>query len=579
MWANYRRGVGVAVPCPADGDQSVLWWYDKIASMAQHWAALGITDVLFPCPLKTSGGAGRSADGYMPFDDYDIGSKLTTQFGGKPTRFGDDGQLRRAIAICHANGLNALIDVVMHQRGGGHNGVYDYLGSDGKTLNGRFPKRPECFRGLPPRVPEDPVPDPADDYEFGDELCPVNARPKGFVWDGLCKSVDWLFRTLDADGGRLDDMKGMAVPFIKAVVTTGAMRGKWFMGEYASGNRHDTDWWVSQVDALCSALDFDFHYNMVKPMCNGAGSGQFHMGSLAGRGMIGTWPMKAVPFVESMDSDTDGFATIVDNKELGYALLLTGEGLPLIYARDFLQESDCYGLARPISNLVWIHQMLANGSTIPRLTDDPRIYAFERNGDPGLLVALSNDVWNPLWHTVTVQTAFGPHVQLHDYTGHNDADCWTDSAGSVTFGVPPAANGRGYGCWSRAGLNAAIEPTSRATTQVFFGADDLDIASAKNGTQRVGRVWVAKGSPLRCVVAADLAGWSAASSIDALVRGPDGVSRCSCRLIGGTPAIRHDGSAQHSGWHAVEMQSAGLPSSGTPFELAVRYTAPKELSV
>jgi alpha-amylase len=58
----------------------------------------------------------------------------------------------------------------MHQQSGGANGVYQYLGADGKTLNGRFPEHPGCFRGAPPRRPEDPVPVPFFDYPFGDEF-------------------------------------------------------------------------------------------------------------------------------------------------------------------------------------------------------------------------------------------------------------------------------------------------------------------------------------------------------------------------------------------------------------------------
>jgi hypothetical protein len=47
--------------------------------------------------------------------------------------------------------------------------------------------------------------------------------------------------------------------------------------------------------------------------------------------MYQTNPMKAVPFVESMDSDTNGFATIVFNKLLGYALMLGAKAAVRIY--------------------------------------------------------------------------------------------------------------------------------------------------------------------------------------------------------------------------------------------------------
>lgn len=211
------------------------------------------------------------------------------------------------------------------------------------------------------------MPSPPDDYAFGDQLCPVNAHPYHYVWDGLIAASDWLFRTSDADGARLDDMKGMNVGFMKSYMNSGAMKKKWFFGEYASGNRNDTNWWVDQVRGRASALDFDFHYNMVMPMCMDAGSGNFFMGHLAGRGMIGNNPMKAVPFVESMDSDTNGFATVIFNKTLGYALLFGGEGLPMAYVRDYLP--------RPHNADVW--RVL--GSTFPKKFSSPST----SNGDLG----------------------------------------------------------------------------------------------------------------------------------------------------------------------------------------------------
>lgn len=578
LWCNYRRGPSISVPSPFDGDPSVPWWYDKIAHEAHQWAAAGYTDVLFPSPLKTNAGAYPGADGYGPFDDYDIGSKDTKQFGGIATRFGTAEKLRRAIAICHANGLQVHIDHVMHQRMGGHNGVYRYLGADGKTLNGRFPKDPGCFRGDPKdgRVPEDPVPDVPDDFSFGDELCPINAKPKGYVWDGLIDAGNWIFRTLGIQGARLDDMKGMAIEFMKAWMSHGAMASKFFFGEYASGNPEDLNWWCAQVGERASLIDFGFHYNRAQPMCNDAGGSGFWMTSLGNRSnaMLGTNPMKALPFVESMDSDTNGFATIVSNKALAYALLLTGEGLPMVYVRDYLQEPDCYGLKPIIDNLLWIARNLANGSTVTRY-GDRKAFVFERTGDPGLLVALNNDVWNPAWHTVTVQTGFGPNVRLHDYTGHNNEDCWTDANGRATFGVPPGANGMGFGCWSRAGLGGGRRPPlpQRSCTQEFFGAEDLDIMPAINGELTVARIWVGAGTLIAADFAISQAGWTTGSAVEFHVLDPAGDKLLSGKLVDGTPSGSAKVTARETGWHSLYLVSENLPAGGNPFTYRVNYTA------
>jgi alpha-amylase len=546
--------------------------------LAAHWASVGITDVLFPNPMKTQSGDFRTGDGYGPTGDYDIGSKMYS--GAAETRFGSAEQLRRAIAICHANGLHVHLDIVLHQLMGGHNGTYAYLGADGKTKNGRFPKHPSCFRGDPPRVPEDPVPDSPDDFSFGDELCPVNALPKNYVWDGLIAQNDWLFRTTDAQGARLDDMKGIAVEFMKAFMTSKAMNGKFYFGEYASGNRNDTEWWVNQVDRLSSASDFDLHYNVIMPMCNDAGNDNYQMNWMTGRGMMAIDPMKSVTFVESMDSDTNGFATVVNNKELGYALLLTCEGFPQIYVRDYLPEPACYGLQPAIDNLCWIHNCLANGGTTVRY-GDAKVYVYERTGYPNLLVALNNDVWNPNWHIVTVQTGFGPFVQIHDYTGHNDQDYWTDASGRVTIWVPPGANGRGYSCWSRAGLDVKVVVPTNPTSQTFFGAYDLDIPQAKNLKQQVGRIWVAAKSPLKASLIVDQTGWTGQSQIVWQITDPNQNPICNGSLLAGGTSTTIDTLTTISGWYTIWLTGVSLPVStlpendGSSFSLTITYTAPR----
>ena len=564
MWANYRRGPSLSVPAPSDGDATVPWWYDKIASMASSLAHHGITDILFPQPVKTNAGAFPGADGYGPYDDYDIGSKNTGQFGGIPTRFGTADLLRRAIAICHANGMNVLTDHVMHQRMGGHNGVYTYDSATQKG-EGRFPKTPSCFVGAPPRVPRDPIPDVPDDFSFGDELCPVNAVPAQYVWDGLIDAGDWLFRTLGTQGARLDDMKGMNQGFIKAFITAKAMNGKWFFGEYASGNRNDTVWWVNQVDGEASASDFDFHYNMAEAMCNNLSG--FNMGSLAGRGMIGVWPQRSVPFVESMDSDTDGFGSVKFNKILGYALLLTGEGLPQVYIRDYLREMDCYGLEIPINNLMWCANVLANGNTLVRYRD-PHVYVYERDGNPGCIVALNGDAFNDVWHTVTVQTHFGGNVRLHDFTGRNAQDCWTDASGHATFGIPPGANGTGYGVWSRAEFQGRAINRQMAwpTVQDFDGADDLDIPPLTAATTEVCRIWCEANTIIHHkVLGAEQREADFLSTV--VITGPDG-------------GLIQDDTTDVPGWHTVTIQ--GDPTNATAriaFTLRLTYVATKTLAL
>jgi len=155
-----------------------------------------------------------------------------------------------------------------------------------------------------------------------------------------------------------------------------------------------------------------------------------------------------------------------------------------------------------------------------------------------------------------VQTGFDANVHLHDYTGHA-GDVWTDGGGKVTIGIPPNDNGLGYVCYSRAGLDKPNPVFRRATTQVFEGADDLDIGPAAGGkTLVIGRIWCDAGFPI------DLTPQTEASHLTFSILNPTG-----------KPLVLHNGKAQTSarGWHTLQVSSAAQGT--TPFKLSVTWTA------
>nr|WP_321986115.1 hypothetical protein [uncultured Lichenicoccus sp.] len=573
MWAAYRQAADKSVPAPCDADTPhVAWWYDHVASQASTWAELGITAVLLPPPLKSNAGRFIGADGYGVFDDYDIGSK--NQFYSVETRFGSAEQLRRCIATCHANGLDVYVDMVPHQRMGGSNGVYEYLGADGKTKNGRFPKQPSYFRGdaADGRVPEDPVPVPADDFSFGDELCPINATPKGAVMTGLLDAGNWLFRTLGVQGARLDDTKGMASEFVNEWANHGAMAGKVIVGEYADGNPDNLNWWVwNQTDGRCQAFDFSTHY-AVEGMCNNTSN--WNMEQLRDS-FADMSPSNAVTMVESPDTDTDGFATIVWNKAAAYHWVASRTGYPVAYYKDWSDDAGCYGgggLQPHINNSIWLQAKLANGEQVERYATY-QVYAIERLGAPGLLSAINNDEWST--YTITVQTAFGAGVWLHDYTGHAPDVC-TDAQGMATITVPRNDNGLGTVGYSRQGIAGEIQTFDRQTEQVLFGAADLDIGPIVNGTLQVGRVWCALHSLLSVTLTPDQTGWG--NGVDVAVHIEDKVDFLNMHGYDDQDASHTQGASfkvQAAGWHTLSIVAAGMPADGSPFELKVDYTAPR----
>jgi len=478
------------------------------------------------------------------------------------------------IGIMHACGLDVYADVVMHQYDGGNNGTYRYVGADGKTLNGRFSKHPSCFVGAPPRVAVDPVADPQGNFGFGDMASYMNSTPQNYMLNGAIDAADWLTRTLDVQGYRIDDVKGMAVQAVRQVLDAKSMTNRFAVGEYFDGNSASLHWWVwnSGMAGRCNVFDFTLHWT-IQAMCNN--SSNWWMGGLQGAGYIAVDPMNAVTFVDNPDTDVSAGENVIWNKLLGYALILTAEGYPTVYYKDYSPDPGCYGLKPPIDNLIWIHENLAFGSSATRWGNDRQVYVFERLGYPGLLVGLNNDQWSG--YTRNVQTNFGAHVQLHDYTGHQ-GDVWTDERGMVSITLPRNENGTGYVCYSRVGYTQGFSINRRTTTQTFFGAADLDIGPAANGLQvRAGRVWCQQGTTLETEFSPETTGWQSDSEILVEILDPQTqvLASQSCRANQKSGALKVG--VKESGWHALQLTGQGLPAGGSAYEMAVTYVGTEEL--
>jgi alpha-amylase len=566
-----QHGSRVTVAAPTDGDTpGALWWYDWIAAQAHELKGTGFTAILYPPVCKTEGGHSRNADGYGVFDQYDLGSK--PQRGSTETRFGTREKLQRSIAIAHACGLDVYVDVVMHQLAGAANGTYDYVGADGTTRNGRFPKRPGCFRGPPPRRPQDPVPVPSSDFPFGDEFVYINSDPPGYTTSGMVAFGAWLTRSLDIQGYRVDDTKGTAVAFVHKWMTAFPMSERYCVSEYFDGNPDALSWWAHQsgMAGRSAVFDFTLHYAL-QAMCDEAA---FDMRRLHGAGYAARDPFNAATFVDNPDTDLSPGQMVVGNKLLAYAFILTTEGYPFVYHKDYSQAPGCYGLKTWIDNLVWIHETLANGPTTTRW-NDVKVIVLERLGAPGLLTALSTDVWSP--RTITCQTAFGAHVQLHDYTGRHH-DIWTDGDGQATVTIPSNAFGSGqsYLCFSRAGRDRVIGLTERTTTQTFFGAADLDIPPAPaNGSAVAGRIWCAAHRPILAELRS-LSNHPVGTNLTIKLVGPTGAVVGS-ESFGGDAAQPMRVVPDRPGWHTLEVVGTGFPAP-VPYELEVTYTATQKLT-
>jgi hypothetical protein len=565
----YKLRPNRAVPAPVDGDPKTPWWWDHLAAQANDFRRAGFTAIWLPPVLKTSAGAHPDSDGYGPFDDYDIGSKH--QMGSVPTRFGSREQLQRCVATMRANGLDVYLDMVQHHRSGDPgNFVFRYRGADNKPGIGRFPKDPPNFV---PNVPRDPhLGGPArDDYPFGRELAPINAKPPKYVFDALIDAADWLTRALDVQGYRLDDVKGLSTDFLFPFLTTKSMADKFAFGEYFDGNSALVNGWIFNPRGMrgrASAFDFPLRF-VLAAMCNNPG--HFNMADLDHAGLAGISPLNTVTFVENHDTDLS--EPVVSNKILAYAYILTSEGYPCVYYRDYSTDQNCFGLKPSIDNLIWIHEKLASGPTLERWKDFD-LFAYERLGQPGLLVGLNNDPSGP--RTIEVATAFGANVLLHDYAGHGP-EVVTNAQGIARLTVPRNAAGRGYVCYSRAGIGGGFEVATLTVTQEFEGAADLDLPPAENGkTIQPGRVWCGPKTAIRAVLA--VPGLTQESEITLEIAGPDGALLATKTVTGEAAEAVLETTAESAGFHSLRIKLDKAPDGATgTYGLAVTYTGSTEV--
>ncbi len=562
----FAPGKVAGVPSPLDGNKTIPFWWDHLAAQAHAVRTAGFSAIWLPPPLK--GASGSFSSGYDEFDDYDLGGK--DQKGTIPTRYGTREQLQRCAAVMRANGIDVYIDLVENQRDGddGHfNFAYvDALGDAGK---GRFGKGPGDFH---PHVPEDPGVF-TDAFQFGRDLAPINGVPKNHCSDGLLAAADWLTRALDLQGFRLDNAKGVSTDFMLRLLQHGAMANKFSVAEFADGNPALIGNWANAVQHRSAAFDFPLHFAL-KNMCNNPDT--FDMGSLDHAGLAGVDPLGAVTFVENHDTDRGGVGgPVISNKLLAYAYILTSEGYPCVFYRDYSKDPFCFGLKDPIDRLIWIHEHFAEGPTVQRFKDGG-VFAYERTGGGHLLVGLNKDGNNA--RTIQVQTGFPPHTQLHEFTDHAGT-ITTDANSNVRMTIPKNDNGNGYVCYGLPRQVAPFTAVAVSTTQDYEGAGDLDIRPAmENQRIQVCRIFAEVDTAIEAKLFFDIADWSATTSIQLELENP-AVATVATKQFEEATAQGSGFRFQvvNRGFHSFFVEASSTPPANkTPsYRLRVIYTAPQ----
>jgi alpha-amylase len=427
--------------CPRVDNQEFKWW-DFVRGKVDELARVGFTALWLPPVHKAANIRGPSM-GYDPYDYYDLGEH--DQKGSRETWFGSARELSALIEAAHGRGLGVIADMVINHNSGAdateRNGI---TGDTRWTLfrpkSGKFPRNWESFHLCRYET--------WDQQTFGEmpDLCHRNPE----VFREILDLARWLVEEVGFDGFRYDFVKGYGTWIITAIQEYRYVRGGSPFKPYGVGENWSSartiENWIREVNAWndnpVGAFDFPLR-DMLKELCDTYG---FSLRRLT------TWdtfsrarPTEAVTFVENHDLRDDG-RPIFNDKLLAYGYILTHEGYPCVFWKDYFNwDLGKEGTPNGIAALVAAHERLAGGGTEVLWADDD-LYVMQRLGygdKPGLVFALNNrgDGWGGGWvSTRWRNTPFVPVAWWSARDLSRPDDQRAEADGRAQFWAPP----RGY---------------------------------------------------------------------------------------------------------------------------------------
>ncbi|MCH2033415.1 MAG: alpha-amylase [Tenacibaculum sp.] len=390
-------------------------WWQVVEGKVQDWSNAGIDAIWLPPVSKAQNGA--FSMGYDPFDYYDFGQY--DQMGSTETRFGSKTELESLISEAHNARLSVIADIVINHNSGGDLEPNPYTGTpyytDFNPLSGKFYRSNADFH---PNATCN-----SDSGVFGGfpDLSHCQPYVQDWLWKREESVAKYYKNVMGFDGWRFDYVKGFA-PWVVREWNNSV--GGFSVGEYWDGNAGTLDWWSGEAQA--SAFDFACYYRM-RDAFMGNNLNRLNDDMLWKRNSS-----KAVTFVANHDTDE-----IINNKLLAYAYILTHEGYPTIFYRDYEEWLS----KERLNNLIWIHNNLAAGSTNVLYTDNDE-YVAKRNGynNAGLVVYINNsNNWQERW----VETNWS-NTRIKDYTGNSNWEPVTQGGKWVKIQVPP----KSYTVWA-----------------------------------------------------------------------------------------------------------------------------------
>jgi alpha-amylase len=317
----------------------------------------GITALWVPPPYK--GDAGASSMGYDPYDLYDFGEY--NQRGTVATRFGTKKEFQKLINDAHNLGIQVYMDTVLNHMDGGSPDTYK-----GQTVYTTF------------KYPHHKWERSKQDFDLDQKM--KNTYPWCYAFgtkvdydtkynhDELMKWNNFVVDNYHIDGFRFD--VGYCIPDNVIVDFMNQRNDKFAVAEIWDSNISYLRSFIPRYEGKVHIFDFNLFYTL-KDMTYG--NGYFDMRRLVNAGLVGVEPRYTVTFVDNHDLNRESPMNEKE-KPLAYAYILTGDGYPTIFYKDWLNPD----IRKELDYLIPFHNEHAHGP-INVLYSNEDIYSIARD--------------------------------------------------------------------------------------------------------------------------------------------------------------------------------------------------------
>lgn len=451
---------------------------------------------------------------------------------------------------------------------------------------------------------------------YGQSSCTGCYNPtqsSNYMKDEARNWLVWFQKQTGVDGYRFDAVKHFSTSVVEDLLYN-AQHNAGFssngnemfaVGEYV-GSASQMDSWANATQNRAGTFDFSLRggiYNMVY------GMGNYNLGNIPGSQQSNRY--RTVPFVNNHDTyrpqiGTDGsyvgwntgdeLAGHIDPNEprleAAYAIAFAVDGSPLVFFEDLfvLDNSDRFThdptnsselVARgALENIMWCHQKLEFKTGAYKVRHSSADHLIIERSSKAIISV--NDNWNT-WQSQWVPTDFGAYVQLHDYSGANSSDIWTDANGWVQIWTPPCDGSnvrRGYSIWGPTGIGGGFNPSAITTSQEWEMDDDLGdshasslgqggaIPASSKNTRTAGRIFSTNSA-----ISVDLYPSNATESLTLIIANSDGSTHLDS--VQGTGNLTLNYTPSSANYYTLKVRNTSSSNSGQKVWVKATYTAPQ----